>query len=216
MNEKREHGDTQGSDHESEAAIRMDEDSGTKDAPSQDMTFEDMTRPELIEQVRTFRESSEKNYDLFLRSQAEIENLKKRNKRESEDLIKYSNENLIKQILPAIDHLEMAISHSNDKNALDALREGVELTLKGLRDTLMKAGLVEVKATGEIFDPCFHEAVSEMEDRKVATGTVLAELQKGYTLNRRLIRPARVVVSRVGNSRGFPQVETPESACDNR
>ena len=79
---------------------------------------------------------------------------------------------------------------------MDALREGVELTLKGLKDTLVKSGLEQVKTEGEAFDPCFHEAVSQQEDKSVEAGMVLYELQKGYILNQRLIRPAMVVVSK--------------------
>ena len=95
-----------------------------------------------------------------------------------------------------MDNLEKAISHSQDENSLEALREGVELTLKGLIDTLAKVGLEEVEAKGESFDPNFHHAVSELEDENVEQGVVIEELQKGYRLRERLIRPALVVVSK--------------------
>lgn len=158
--------------------------------------LEKMTKAELLEKVEALQEKVHKNYDLYLRSQADMENIKKRNKKEREDWVKYANETLIKEILPVMDNLEKAISHSHNENSLDALREGVELTLKGLRDTLVKAGMEQVKAEGEAFDPCFHEAVSEQEDRSVEAGMILHELQKGYILNQRLIRPAMVVVSK--------------------
>jgi molecular chaperone GrpE len=97
-----------------------------------------------------------------------------------------------------LDNLENAISHTQNESSLQALKEGVELTLKGLKDSLVKSGLDEVKAEGEPFDPCFHHAVSELEDKSVKAGTILNELQKGYLLNQRLIRPAMVVVSKGG------------------
>ena len=79
---------------------------------------------------------------------------------------------------------------------MNALSEGVELTLKGLMDTLKRVGVEEVKALGEPFDPNFHEAMCEQEDDCVKSGTVLQEFQKGYILNKRLVRPAMVVVSK--------------------
>jgi molecular chaperone GrpE len=157
---------------------------------------EKMNKNELLAKVKELQELSEKNYDLYLRSQAEIENMKKRNKKEKEDWLKYSNETLVKQILPIMDSLEKAISHSNNEKTLHALREGVELTLRGLLSALNKAGLEEIKAKGEPFDPTFHEAVSQVEDDKFEAGRVVREIQKGYTLNKRLIRPTMVVVSK--------------------
>jgi molecular chaperone GrpE len=155
-----------------------------------------MTKSELLEKIDELQEESKKNFDIYLRSQAEIENIKKRNKKDKEDWIKYANETLIKEMLPVIDNLEKAISHSQNENSIAALKEGVALTLKGFMDTLKKSGLEEVKAQGEPFDPSFHQAVSQQEDNNVEPGIILEELQKGYTLNERLIRPAMVVVSK--------------------
>jgi len=161
-----------------------------------EIPMEKMTKAQLLKKISEIQESVEKNFDLYLRSQAEMENLKKRFKKEKEDLVKYSNESLIKRLLTVMDNLQNAITHSRDKKALKALGEGVELTLKGLMDALEKAGLEQVKAEGEPFDPNFHEAVSELEDDALEPGTVLQELQKGYNLNQRLIRPAMVVISK--------------------
>ena len=161
-----------------------------------EIPLEKMTKAELLEKISEIQESVEKNFDLYLRSQAEMENLKKRFMKEKEELVKYANESLIKRLLTVLDNLQNAIAHSRDKKALKALGEGVELTLKGLMDALEKAGLKQVEAEGEPFDPNFHEAVSELEDAAKEPGTVLQELQKGYILNQRLIRPAMVVVSK--------------------
>jgi len=161
-----------------------------------DIPLKNMTKEELINKIDEIQGVADKNYELFLRAQDEIENMKKRFKKEREDLLKFSNESLIKQLLSVVDNLEKAISHSQEQSSLKALTEGVELTLQGLRDTLSKAGLNEVKTTGETFDPNFHEAVSEQENNSVEPGIILHELQKGYTLNDRLIRPAMVVISK--------------------
>lgn len=166
------------------------------DQEPEEKPLEKMTKAELVEKIKEIREEANRNYDLYLRSQADIENLKKRNSKERAELIKYANESLVKDLLPVMDNLEMAISHAHSNNSLSALREGVELTLKGLKDTLGKAGLEEIDARNRPFDPNYHHAVSEKEDESLEPGTVLEEMQKGYIFNKRLIRPAMVVVSK--------------------
>jgi molecular chaperone GrpE len=166
------------------------------DSEDRKIPLEKMTKGQLLDRIKEVEETADKNFDLYVRSQAEIDNLKKRFQKEKAELYKFSNESLIKKLLSVGDNLEKAISHSKDDNSLDVLREGVELTLKGLMDTLEKEGMESVKAMGEPFDPNFHEAVSELQDNSVKPGTVIQELQKGYTLNQRLIRPAMVIVSK--------------------
>ena len=160
--------------------------------------FEKMTKTELIQRATDLADTAERNYDLYLRSQAEMENMRRRGQKEKEEWVKFSNESLIRQLLPALDALEQAISHcaTTSDDCVESLKQGVELTLKGLKDALGKAGLEEIKAHGEAFDPNYHEAVSEMEDGSVEPGAVLHELQKGYLLNQRLLRPAMVVVNK--------------------
>ncbi len=157
--------------------------------------LEKMSKNDLLKKIEELKNRVDENYDKYLRTQAEIDNILKRNKKEKEEWIKYSNENLIKELLQVIDNLDNAISHSKEGNSFDALVEGVELTLKGLMCTLEKAGLKCVNAEGEEFDPCFHHAVMQENDEKIEYGKILRELQKGYTLNERLIRPSMVVIS---------------------
>jgi molecular chaperone GrpE len=178
------------------------------------MPLEEMSKAQLIEKIETLQEQVEKNYDLYVRSQAEMENFKKRTAKEKEDTVRYANETLIKEILPVIDNLEKAISHAHQDNAVAALREGIELTLKGLKASLKKAGLEEVEAQGNNFDPCFHEAVSEMVDERAKPGTVLQELQKGYVLNGRLIRPSMVVVSKRKDTKASDGNSMSREACE--
>ena len=156
---------------------------------------EEMTKQELLKKLTDTREEAEKNYDLYTRTYAEMENIKKRGIKEREELAKYANESIIKEILPVIDNLDKAISHAqNDENS-SALVEGLELTRDGLVKALEKAGLKEVEALGKPFDPNFHESVSQQIDDTVAPGHVIMELQKGYLLNGRLMRPSMVVIS---------------------
>lgn len=184
------------------------------ESTSEPMENEDLASEDLLNLYKEAKDASDKNYDLYLRSQAEIDNLRKRNKREKEEWVKYSNETLIKNILPSLDNLEKALEHAENEQAPQALREGVDLTLKGLKDALSKSGLLEIRALGEPFDPCFHEAVSQIEDDHVKPGTVVEELQKGYLLNDRLIRPAVVVVSKSGPSVSMNQTTSSERTCE--
>jgi len=163
-------------------------------------SLEEMTKRELLEKVKETEVKAQENYDLYMRTYAEMENIKKREKKEREELAKFANESLIREILPAIDNLQKAISHAQNDNNLSGLVKGLEMTLGGLMKTLDKLGLKEVEAEGKPFDPNFHEAISQQIDDKVAPGHVIMELQKGYLLNERLIRPSIVVISQ-GNSK---------------
>jgi molecular chaperone GrpE len=163
---------------------------------AEEKPIEEITKEELIEKLGQLQEKVDENYDKFLRSQAETDNIIKRNKKEKEDWIKYANETLIKELLPVVDNLEKAIAFTDNKRSLDALKEGVELTLKNLKDTLTKSGLEEVDAQGKPFDPAYHHAVSEQDAEDMEAGHVLQELQKGYMLHQRLIRPAMVILSK--------------------
>ena len=172
------------------------EEGDSQDQEEEEIPLTKMTKAQLIKKIEKVQEASDKNLDLYIRSQAEIDNLKKRYQKERQSLVKFANESLIKQLLPVVDNLEKAITHSQDKDSIETIREGVDLTLKGLMDILTKAGIEKVEAVGEQFDPNFHEAVSEMADHGVEPGTVIKDLQKGYILNQRLIRPSMVIVSK--------------------
>jgi molecular chaperone GrpE len=156
---------------------------------------EEMTKQELLKKLSETQEQAQNNYDLYMRTYAEMENIKKRGIKEREELAKYANESLIREMLPMIDSLDKAIAHARDDQDSSALIEGLELTRDGLMKTLEKAGLEAVEALGKPFDPNFHEAVSQQKDDTVAPGHVMIELQKGYVLNGRLIRPSTVVIS---------------------
>jgi molecular chaperone GrpE len=196
--------------HMDHAASEKTPKKNEKDDEIQPMPLGKMSKTELIQKAEELQAEAGKNYDLYVRSQAEIENLKKRSQKEKEEWIKFSNESLIKQLLPVMDNLEKAIAHSENDDSLLPLRQGVELTLRGLQDTLTKAGLEVIRAQGEPFDPCFHQAVYQKEDDSVEAGINLQELQKGYTLNQRLIRPAMVVVSRGKPGNTYDIEENPE------
>ena len=186
-------------DSREELKRAAEEEAEPGDHEKKELPLEKMTKAQLREKTKEAQELGEKNYDLYIRSQAEMDNMKKRFRKEKDDLVKFSNESLIRQLLGVVDNLEKALSHSQDENSIATLREGVELTLKGLMDILEKSGLERLEAVGHAFDPNFHEAMSEQEDNTVKPGTVLQEFQKGYILKQRLLRPAMVIVSK-GNA----------------
>lgn len=146
-----------GEDSQKELKEQPGERDKESDNEESEIPLEKMTKGQLLNRVKEVQETADKNFDLYVRSQAEIDNLKKRFQRDKTELCKFSNESLIKNLLSVGDNLEKAIAHSDNDNSLDALREGVELTLKGLMDTLEREGLESVKALGEPFDPNFHE-----------------------------------------------------------
>ena len=163
----------------------------------------------LEAQLEAKGKEAQDNYDRFLRLSAEFENFKKRMEKEKNDAYKFGTENLIKELLPVLDNLERAIDHGEAKDP-QGLLEGVDLTLKGFLTALEKIGVSPVDASGKEFDPNLHEAVMVQEDAHHPAGTVLTQLQKGYTLHSRLIRPAMVVVSK------RPELGPEEDSLDQR
>lgn len=135
-------------------------------------------------------------YDTLLRLQAEVENTKKRLNREKEDFFKFANETLILRLLPAVDNFDRAIASVKHTEESDAIMEGVKIVLNQLHVILKDYGVEAIKALGVKFDPHMHEAVAMVETDEHPEDTVTEEIQKGYTLNGRLIRPSIVKVSK--------------------
>ncbi|MDA8163604.1 MAG: nucleotide exchange factor GrpE [Desulfobacteraceae bacterium] len=142
------------------------------------------------------RQEARDTYDKMLRLAAEFDNYKKRIEKERSIAIKYAEENILKELLPVIDNLERAVEQGRSTTDADVLLEGVDLTLKGLHDTLDKFGLKSVSDVGAPFDPNYHEALTMEASDQVPANHILREFQKGYLYKDRLIRAAKVVVSR--------------------
>lgn len=136
--------------------------------------------------------------DRVLRTVADLENFRKRAARERQEAVQYANQSLLEKLIPALDNLDMALSavSSTQGNSVDSLKTGVEMVLVQLKGVVRDAGLEEISAQGQPFDPTWHEAVSEQESTEVPDGHVLQQLRKGYRLQQRLLRPANVVVAR--------------------
>jgi molecular chaperone GrpE len=147
---------------------------------------------ELEEARQKLQESEEK----VLRLAAEFENTKKRLQREREISLKYAEENVLKELLPGIDNIDRAMEQGQDSNSMESLLEGIELTRKGLSATLEKFGVKAIESIGEPFDPNIHEAVAMEETEEMEPNRVLKEFQKGYLYKDRLLRAAKVIVSK--------------------
>ena len=137
---------------------------------------------------------ADENWDRYLRAAAEAENVRKRAARDVEHARKYALESFGRDMLAVKDSLEMGLEAAESADA-DALREGSQATLKLLGGTLERYGIEVVDPVGEPFDPELHEAMSMQPSGDVEPGSVLTVIQKGYTLNGRLLRPARVIVA---------------------
>lgn len=190
------------SKNESEPTAVMDEAESELDVPVADEAEEDgaQSAPEGDEDVRLLledaRAKADEHWDLVLRTNAEMENLRKRQQRELDSARKYALEGFVSELLQVLDSLELGVQASQDPSAtVQSLREGSELTLKLLTDVLVKFGVEQVDPEGQPFDPELHQAMSMQPRDDVPPNTVVTVVQRGYTLNGRLVRPAMVMVS---------------------
>lgn len=138
---------------------------------------------------------AEENWDLYLKTRAEMENIRKRSERDLQNAHKFALEKFIGELLPVRDSLEMGISAAKETKDIAKLLEGSELTLRMLSMALEKYGVQEINPQGEKFNPELHEAMAMQPSAEVEPNTVLHVIQKGYLLNGRLIRPAMVIVA---------------------
>lgn len=185
-----------------------------KSAPSKKAEKDAPQSESLEERLEAAEQKAQKDHDRLLRVMADFENYKKRMEREMNDYRKFANESLVKEILPIIDSLEKALEVSNhqDEKSLDSLKEGIEMTLKGLLTSLEKFGVVPIASLQEAFDPNLHQAVMQEESPAHSENTVVQELQKGYLIGDRLLRPAMVVVSKKRDAEQEVKSEDPEDA----
>jgi molecular chaperone GrpE len=151
---------------------------------------------DLETRLQEKEKEAKENYDRYLRLSAELENYKKRAEKEKTEAYKFANENILKDLLPVLDNLERALEHGREAGNPKALLDGVELTHKAFWTVMEKYGVTRIEAMGEEFDPNHHEAVMVQEDAQKPAGTVISQLQIGYRLHNRLVRPAMVVVSK--------------------
>lgn len=153
---------------------------------------------QLNQELAATKDQASKNWDLYLRERADMENLRKRHQRDKEDAIRFANDRLLKEMIPVLDNLERAVEHAeqDENNDNQGLIEGVHMTINQFRKVLEEFGVKPVNALGEAFDPNVHQAMGHIETAEQPPNTVVNEFQKGYLLNDRLLRPSLVMVAK--------------------
>ena len=176
-----------------ESALEMEADSGMAESSAEDLS-------RLLEQAQA---KAEEHYDQMMRAHAELENLKRRHERDLENAHKYALDRFVAELLGVWDSLELGHNAAQDEAAdVQKLREGTELTLKMLSDAMGKFGVDQLDPLDQPFNPELHQAMSMQPRADVPANTVVAVVQKGYTLNGRLVRPAMVMVSQAADQDG--------------
>ena len=179
-------------------ADSLDEASAPADGASaeSEVQTEERSIEELSAALEAARAEIEDSRDQVLRARAELENLRRRHAQELEKAHKFALDGFVRELLQVRDSLELGCNAAREASAdLDTLREGTELTLKLLGDVMEKFGVGVVDPVSQPFDPEFHQAMSMQPREDVPPNTVVLVIQKGYTLNGRLVRPALVMVS---------------------
>ncbi len=159
--------------------------------------FEDKEQ-KLAETLAVKEKEAKDHYDRYLRAVADLENFKKRAARDKADTIKYGKEEIIKDILPFLDSLDRALEHADSSDA-KTFKEGMALMQDQLLCCLKKHGVERIESAGANFDPNIHEALMQMESDQHENNQIVSEMEKGYLLNGRLIRPSRVCVCKKTN-----------------
>ncbi len=159
---------------------------------------EELVAPDPDDVVARLEEELTLARDAVLRAQADAQNVMRRAEQDVEKARKFALERFCAELLPVVDNLERALeTTTGGDDIVKPIAEGVQLTLKSFQDALKKFHIEAVDPAGEPFDPQFHQAMSLVENAAVEPNTVIAVMQKGYTLNGRLVRPAMVMVSKV-------------------
>ncbi len=153
-----------------------------------------------VSEFNELKDAAEKSKDIqdkLLRSQADFENMRKRLEKDRQEFIKYANEGILLELLNVLDDLERTINLAEDKHEdLNAFVKGVEMILAHLYDMLKQYGVKPIEAEGKVFNPHYHEALMQVENKDLPEHTIVEVLQKGYLMHERVIRTAKVKVSK--------------------
>jgi len=179
-----------------EKNLNLEDELDTSTAVDAEVVANEDEVTKLQEKLAQALEETKVHQEQYLRTLAEMENLRKRTQRDKEELAKYANESILREILPVIDNLERAVEHAEQAASDEGLFEGVQMTLTQFSQLLSKFGVEPVDAIGQPFDPAYHQAMGQMESEDYPVNTVVQQMQKGYQLNKRLLRPAFVMLAK--------------------
>jgi molecular chaperone GrpE len=151
------------------------------------------TETEIVERQK---QEYQDLWNRYLRLQAEFDNYRKRSLQEKAEFIKFANQGLISELIGIVDNFELSIKYADKKNDFKLMHQGVDMIIKQLHTLLKSKGLEKIKTVGENFNPHQHDALEIIEDQDVEVDTVIEELQPGYLLSGRILRPAKVKVAK--------------------
>lgn len=191
--EKQQQTDTQQEDRPEESV--QTEETATDTAEAESVEGPEEREQALQDELEEWKRKAEENQNQFLRAKADLENFRRRAQREKEESRKYRSASLAESLLPAFDNFERALAASRDTGDTESLIKGVEMVFKQMQQALEQEGIEPIEAVGKPFDPHFHEAVAQEESDEYESGIVMEEMQKGYKLKDRVIRPSMVKVS---------------------
>ncbi len=167
--------------------------SAAEDAPEADAAAAAAAPIDPLEEARA---ENKRLRDQLLRTAADFDNFRKRSRREVVDADRRGREDLLKELLPVFDNLERAVAHTETASDVASLAEGIRMVMRQFGDTLGRVGVERLVSHGQPFDPSLHEAIQQIASSEHAPGTITAEVQAGYRMGERLIRPAMVVVAK--------------------
>ena len=178
-------------------ATESDEEAHLEDVVPEAAESEDEGEEPIETQLAKAQETIKDYWDQMMRLRAEIDNNRKRAERDLENAHKYALKNFVEELLPIIDSMEMGQAAASTENAtLESIREGSTMTMNMFVQVLERNGLEQIDPLGQKFDPEKHQAISMVEDENAESNSVIAVMQKGFSLNDRLVRPAMVVVAK--------------------
>lgn len=149
---------------------------------------------DLEAKLKETQKKADENYDRYLRAVAELDNYRKRAVREKADAINYGNENLLRDILPLLDGMDRALEHAGKSDDFEAFKTGLQMLREQLFGCMKKHHVAPIDSLNKDFDPAVHEALMQVESGDYEDNQIVDEFEKGYTLNGRLLRPAKVSV----------------------
>ena len=159
-------------------------------------TTDETANLSLREQLEAARAERDTNYDLYLRTQAELQNYRRRVQRESEEFRQYQALPLARDLLPALDNLHRALAAAETSKNIDELVKGVSMVAKQIENALSRHQVVAIEAAGKPFDPNLHQALQHVPSAEHPPMTVVQEVERGFTLKDRVVRPATVIVAK--------------------
>jgi molecular chaperone GrpE len=174
----------------------------TAEQAAEEVSVEETLQASLVEELAVAKAEVTELKDQMLRVQADAQNIRRRAEADVEKAHKFGQEKFSRELLSVLDNLERALAASPEDEATKALRDGVEMTLQGFTSTLTKFNVEGIDPQGETFNPEYHQAMAMQENADFPPNTVMAVMQKGYSLHGRLLRPAMVMVSK-----GAPSID---------